>query len=150
MPSADLCQPFLTPFDVSSSRQVDRSPRVRLDHLHAYARRIYVHVLRAGIGLQRYLPPHPDMSASYAVPVRQASALPAASFRSQLAMGTLAVRLTVPPAGSVEDFHLQVVAPCRAHKRKDRAISGPAPCLGCLYFPIYQIPTSAAPVREHT
>jgi hypothetical protein len=31
---------------------------------------------------------------------------------------TLAVRLTIPPAGFVEDFHLQVSAPCRAHKRK--------------------------------
>jgi len=48
--------------------------------------------------------------------------LPAASFRSHLAMGTLAVRLTVPPAGSVEDFHLQVVAPCRAHNKKPFAV----------------------------
>jgi hypothetical protein len=30
-------------------------------------------------------------------------------------MDTLAVRLTVPPAGPVKDFHLQVDAPCRAH-----------------------------------
>jgi hypothetical protein len=27
----------------------------------------------------------------------------------------LAVRLTLPPVGRVEDFHLQVGAPCRAH-----------------------------------
>ena len=47
---------------------------------------------------------------------RQASVLPAASFRFHLAMNTLAVRLTVPLAGSVEDFHLRVSAPCRAHK----------------------------------
>jgi hypothetical protein len=39
-----------------------------------------------------------------------------ASFRSHLAMGTLAVRLTLPPVVRVEDFHLQVGAPCRAHK----------------------------------
>ena len=56
----------------------------------------------------------------YAVSVRQASALPAASFRFHLAMDTLAVRLTVPPVGRVEDFHLQVSAPCRAHKKKPR------------------------------
>ena len=54
----------------------------------------------------------------YAISVRQASVLPAASFRSCFAAGTLAVRLTVPLAGSVRDFHSQVSAPCRAHKRK--------------------------------
>jgi hypothetical protein len=31
---------------------------------------------------------------------------------------TLAVRLTLPPVGCVEDFHLLVGAPCRAHKKK--------------------------------
>ncbi len=55
------------------------------------------------------------MTASYAISVRQASALPAASFRFHLTMDTLAVRLTVPPVGPVEDLHLQVGAPCRAH-----------------------------------
>jgi len=44
--------------------------------------------------------------------------LPSASFRFHLAMDTLAVRLTVPLAGPVEDLHLQVGAPCRAHKIK--------------------------------
>jgi hypothetical protein len=29
-------------------------------------------------------------------------------------MDTLAARLTIPPVGPVEDFHLQVGAPCRA------------------------------------
>ena len=51
----------------------------------------------------------PGASALYAVPVRQASALPAASFRFRLATDTLAVRLTVPLAGPVEDFHLQII-----------------------------------------
>jgi len=37
------------------------------------------------------------------------SALPAASFRSHLAVGTLAVRLTLPPVGCVEDLHLHFV-----------------------------------------
>jgi hypothetical protein len=52
----------------------------------------------------------------YPLPVRQASIL-AYSFlqRFHLVMDTLAVRLTLPLAGCVEDFHLQVSAPCRAH-----------------------------------
>ncbi len=54
----------------------------------------------------------------YPLPVRQASALPAASSRFRLATGTLAVQLTLPLAGCVEDLHLQVSAPCRAHPRK--------------------------------
>ncbi len=41
----------------------------------------------------------------YAVPVRRASALPAASFRSYLTIATLAVRLTLPPVGCVKNFH---------------------------------------------
>ena len=41
-------------------------------------------------------------------------------------MDTLAVRLTVPPVGSVEDFHQQVNAPCRAHKRKGRPEGRPS------------------------
>jgi hypothetical protein len=44
----------------------------------------------------------------YPLPVRQASVLLSASFRFHLAMDTLAVRLTLPLAGCVEDFHLQV------------------------------------------
>jgi hypothetical protein len=58
------------------------------------------------------------MAASYVIPVRQACALPAASFRFHLAMDTLAVRLTVPLTGSVGNFHSKVDAPCRAHKFK--------------------------------
>jgi len=57
----------------------------------------------------------------YPLPVRQASALPTASSRFRLATDTLAVRLTLPLAGCVEDFHLQVSAPCRAHQKKTRA-----------------------------
>ncbi len=57
------------------------------------------------------------MHASYAIPVRRASDLPAASFRFHLAMDTLAVQLAVPPIGPAKDLHLQVGAPCRAHKK---------------------------------
>src|SRR5699024_7403084 len=61
-----------------------------------------------------------SMTASNAIPVRQASALPSASFRFHLTMNTLAVQLAVPLAGPAEDFHLQVSAPCRAHKKRAR------------------------------
>jgi len=37
---------------------------------------------------------------------------------------TLAVRLTLPLAGFVEDFHLQVSAPCRAHQKKTGLFRG--------------------------
>src|SRR5437667_11583418 len=59
-----------------------------------------------------------NMHASYAISVRRASVLPAASFRFHLTMDTLAVQLTIPPVGFVGDFHSRVRAPCRAHKRK--------------------------------
>src|SRR5690606_9906492 len=74
-------------------------------------------------------------AASYAVSVRQARALPAASFRFHLAMDTLAVRLALPPVGCAEDFHLQVSAPCRAHKQKKGGGDFPpfsCPPAGCL------------------
>jgi hypothetical protein len=54
----------------------------------------------------------------YPLAVRQTSALPTASSRFHLTMDTLAVQLTLPLAGCVEDFHLQVSAPCRAHHKK--------------------------------
>jgi len=38
----------------------------------------------------------------------------------------LALRLTIPPVGLVEDFHLQVGAPCRAHHQKRAAEKLPA------------------------
>jgi len=54
----------------------------------------------------------------YPIAVRQASALPTASSRFRLATDTLAVQLTLPLAGCVEEFHLQVSEPCRAHQKK--------------------------------
>jgi hypothetical protein len=64
----------------------------------------------------------------YPLPVRQASVLPPASSRFHLAMDTLAVQLTLPLAGRVEDFHLQVSAPCRAHQREGRVSTRPNWC----------------------
>ena len=51
-----------------------------------------------------------SVNVSFAVSVRRASALPAASFRSYLTVDTLAVQLTLPPVGCVEDLHLQVLS----------------------------------------
>src|SRR5688572_26841205 len=51
-----------------------------------------------------------SLTASYAISVRRASAMPAASFRFHLAMDTLAVRLTIPPVGLAGDFHSPVRA----------------------------------------
>ena len=61
-----------------------------------------------------------DMLASYAFPVRRASVLPAASFRFSLTTDTLAVRLMVPTVGPIEDFHLKVGVPCRAHHKNSQ------------------------------
>jgi len=52
----------------------------------------------------------------HTVPVRRASALPAASFGFHLTMDTLDISVTAPPVAPVKDFHFQAVAPCQAHK----------------------------------
>src|SRR3972149_2045468 len=62
--------------------------------------------------------------ASYVLPVRQASVLPAASFRLRLAADALAVRLIIPPVGFIGDLHSLVSAPCRAHQTKPPADAG--------------------------
>src|SRR6266849_328402 len=87
-------------------------------HLHAYARRIYATSFPYRYRTLSLLALSSSLHASYAISVRRTSALPAASFRFHLTMDTLAVRLTVPPVGSVGDFHSQVSAPCRAHEKK--------------------------------
>ena len=53
----------------------------------------------------------PIVTASYAIPVRQASGLPSASFRFCFTAHTLAVRLTVPLVGPVADLHRRVIRP---------------------------------------
>ncbi len=109
--------------------------------LPAYACRIYVTAFRASIGLRRFGPPYP------AVPPLSASC----SSGQHFASGFLQIRshprhpclwLTLPLAGCVEDFHLQVTrlvtttkrvaltrnAPCLAHPAK-RPRLGPLFCL---------------------
>ena len=73
-----------------------RTSQGKTRDLHA----IYLSHLRlhppSDIGLRVLWPPRPNADASYALPVRQAGTLPAASFRSRIAPDTLAVRLAVP------------------------------------------------------
>ena len=124
MASADFCIALPTPLDaVSTWQAMQTSPGMRT-HLHAYARRIYVQLSVQVSGFEDICL-LTQRAASYALPVRRASALPAASFRFHLTMDTLAVRLTVPLVGSVEDLHLQVSAPCRAHQLNRGRFFGP-------------------------
>lgn len=94
--------------------------------LPAYACRIYVTAFRASIGLWRFVPPHP------AVPPLSASC----SSGQHFASGFLQIRghprhpclrLTLPLAGCVEDFHLQVTHLATTTKRV--ALTRNAPCL---------------------
>jgi len=115
MPSADFYRPIPPPLG-SSSTKADR--QISPGNAHPLSRLCPPHIrpcLPYRYWTLKIYAFSSGMAASYAIPVRRASALPAASFRFHLAMDTLAVRLTVPPVGSVEDLHLQVNAPCRAH-----------------------------------
>src|SRR5688572_16451717 len=119
-----LLRPLLTSDSASADlsicvaqRHAVRSPRVLRTDLHAYARRIYVTAFRTRIGLCIFWPAHP------AVPPLSASC----SSRQRFASGFLRtpsrprnprLPLTLPRVGCVEDFHLQVGAPCRAHQKK--------------------------------
>src|SRR5690606_12553644 len=100
-------------------------------------------------------------AASYAISVRQASALPSASFRFHLTVGTLAVRLVVPLAGPTEDLHLQVVpgghhgGPGQRQSMALRAMPGApikkAPALpGLLVFGMAAAVTASTPPRTGT
>src|SRR5437870_13810894 len=118
MPSADFCN-FLPPLLSDGSLwQSCRPPRVMRSHLPSFVpphlRTSFPYRYRTS----KIIASSSSLHASYAISVRRVSALPAASFRFHLAMDTLAVRLTVPPVGSVGDFHSLVTAPSRAHDRK--------------------------------
>jgi hypothetical protein len=123
MASADFWPSISTPLGVDSTRQIARSPRVLRTHLHAYARRIYVAAFRTRIGLHIFWPACP------ATPPTSASC----SSRQRFASGFLQIPsrpghpclpLTLPRVGCVEDLHLQVSAPCRAHQQKGQHLAG--------------------------
>ncbi len=95
MPSADFCtsSPHLA-MRLASKREY-RSPRVRRVTFTPCPPHIRPSV-PDDFGLWVPMPPRPQIDASYTVRVPWAGALPAASFRSLLLKGTLAVRLEVP------------------------------------------------------
>ena len=119
MTSADFSAPVLPSCDNNSliQAETETSPgnaqipsRLCLPHLHICfpCKNWTLEILDSSSGIY----------ASYVIPVRQTSVLPSASFRFRFATDTLAVQLTLPLDGRVEDLHLQVSAPCRAHQKK--------------------------------
>lgn len=139
MTSAEFWLPIPTPREVCSTVAGNQTSQGKARDLHTYTCRIYFRSSRASTGLWRYAPPYP-LRPPHAVPVRQVSALPTASFRFHLAVDTLADRLVVPLAGPTGDLHPQVIrpappepeqrpprryAPCLAHAQK-RQTSQPA------------------------
>ena len=95
--------------------QAGRSPRVLRTHLYAYACRIYPVPFPCKFWALMISAISPQHEASYPLPVRQASALPSGFLQTRSRPRNPCLRLTLPLAGRVKDFHLQVDAPCRAH-----------------------------------
>jgi len=108
MTSADFWHPIPALLDAGNTRQNVKPPRVIAQPSHLYLPHLRSQLPRKHRAL-KILASLPTVAASYAVPVRRASTLPSASFRSQFTMDTLAIRLTVPLTGSVRDFHPQVI-----------------------------------------
>jgi len=96
MASADFCRPFGSPCNEPSQWQGDRSLRVRRVTFLPYTRRIYAATVRMTSGFESNCPLAHLCDASYAIPVRRAGSLLAASFRLRLAADALAVQLGVP------------------------------------------------------
>src|SRR5437762_609141 len=118
MASADFCTRIPTPCDVSSTKaHMQISPGIA--HVPS---RLCLSDIRRSVPCKyrasQIFACLPRCAASYPLPVRQASALPSASSGFAVARDTLAVRLALLLAECAEDFHLQVRAPCRAHKKK--------------------------------
>jgi len=125
MASADFCTRIPTPCDVSSTKaHMQISPGIA--HVPS---RLCLSDIRRSVPCKyrasQIFACLPRCAASYPLPVRQASALPSASSGFAVARDTLAVRLALLLAECAEDFHLQVRAPCRAHKEKVPRESGP-------------------------
>ena len=129
MTSADFWVTLSMPCDIDSlSQAVSQTSPGNALHFHAYARHIYFHSFRTGIGLQVLWPPCPlwlpRMWFLFVGP-----AFCYSEFRS---LGFLQIRgrprhpcrsLTIPPVGFVEDLafsprHLLVKTPYRAHHKK--------------------------------
>src|SRR6266513_330244 len=120
MASADFCTRIPTPCDVSSTKaHMQISPGIA--HVPS---RLCLSDIRRSVPCKyrasQIFACLPRCAASYPLPVRQASALPSASSGFAVARDTLSVRLALLLAECAEDFHLQVRAPCRAHKQNGR------------------------------
>ena len=131
MPSADSCSPIPRPHDPSSTKADEQASP---GNAHLLSRLYPPHIrpyLPCRYRTLKIFASSSGTTASYAIPVRRTSDLPTASFRFRLAANTLAVRLTVPPAGPVEDFYLQEGSPCRARIKKRPGILPGLPLTGC-------------------
>ncbi len=120
MPSADFCMSILAPLDTSSPKpgtNLQISPGTAHPPPHLYLPHIRP-CFPVRYRTLAIIASSSSMTASYAILVHLASALPAASFRPHFAVAALAVRLMVPPDGPTGDFNPQVNAPCQAHNRK--------------------------------
>ena len=90
------------------------------------------------MGLRLVWQPRPLCPALYAISVRRLGTLPAASFRSHLAMDTLAVRLTLPTTKCVVDFHHQAIAHAgRTAKSPENAMFSGLFCFPLILLSIY-------------
>ena len=124
-----------------AQRHAARSPRVLRTYLHAYARRIYAVAFRTRIGLCMFWPACPACVASYPLPVRRASALPSGFLPIRGRPRHRCLQLTLPRVGCVEDFHLLVSAPCRAHQKQRARDAGP-------FFASVGLATGVAPTCQ--
>jgi hypothetical protein len=106
MASADFLTRIPAPHDASSTMA---PVRISPGMTHPPSR-LYLSDLRHSVPCKfralTILAASPRCNASYPLPVRQASALPSASSRFAVTRDTLAVQLTLPLAGRVEDLHL--------------------------------------------
>src|SRR5690554_531385 len=127
MASAEFCGPIRPPHDSRSQRQDNRPPRVRRATFTLIPA-AFTTAAPCKYRALKIVDSSPTAAASYAISVRQVSALPSASFRFHLAMDTLAVRLVVPLAGPTEDLHLQVIRP-PPRASEQRPSRRYAPCL---------------------
>src|SRR5690606_20272100 len=136
MPSADFCQPIGSlPATLAPWGRRGRSPRVRRVTFSPYTCHLYFHSLRITLGFEYFGPLARLRLPHQCFPFGQAGDLLTASFRFNLAVDTLAVRLTVPVIrarrGLTPPSHFAVrfrsplakrqsrrFAPCLAHQQK--------------------------------
>ena len=95
-PSRRLATPVAHPLLLRGSGAERQTSQGKTRDLHAMCLLHLRPPLPGCIGLRAFWPPRPGADASYALAVRQAGTLLAASFRFRIAPDTLAVRLAVP------------------------------------------------------